>query len=87
LNSAVIRAVQRALHKGICHPPSAVWHAYWRWAAPQGIEADALPGQRAHDPEQVWPDGWPAPVPVLALRRGSAPATGDGAAGPRAGHH
>jgi hypothetical protein len=69
-----IRAVQRALHKGICHAPSVVWHAYWRWAALQGIEAEALRGQWAYDPEQVWPDGWLAQGRRLGQRRGSAPA-------------
>ena len=69
-----IRAVQRALHRGICHAPSVVWHAYWRWAALQGIEAEALRGQWAYDPEQVRPDGWLAQVPVLGRGRGPAPA-------------
>jgi hypothetical protein len=32
----------RAHHKGICHAPSVVWRAYCRWAALQGIEAEAL---------------------------------------------
>jgi hypothetical protein len=43
--------VQRALHKGVCHAPSVVWHAYWRPPALQGIEAEALGGQWAYDPE------------------------------------
>ncbi|KHD75993.1 hypothetical protein MB27_19040 [Actinoplanes utahensis] len=65
----VIRAHVRATHRGICHPPSVVWHAYTRWAAMQGI-LDVKPLQ-----EENWPDGWLAQVPVLAARRGSAPAT------------
>jgi ADP-ribosylglycohydrolase len=65
----VIRAHVRATHKGICHPPGVVWHAYTRWAAMQGIPDIAPRGK------DVWPDGWLAQVPVLAARRGSAPAT------------
>jgi ADP-ribosylglycohydrolase len=72
----LIRACVRGSHKGICHPPSVVWHAYCRWAAGQGIERERFrrrwaPGGAG----QVWPDGWLADVPVLAERRGSAPAT------------
>jgi ADP-ribosylglycohydrolase len=65
----IIRAHVRASHKGICHPPSVVWHAYRRWAAMQGIPG-IEPAQEEH-----WPDGWIAQVPALAIRRGSAPAT------------
>ncbi|MEU7993832.1 hypothetical protein AB0B83_00630 [Micromonospora sp. NPDC049060] len=65
----IIRANIRGTHKGICHPPRVVRHAYTRWAALQGI-----PGIKRWQ-EQDWPDGWLAQVPVLASRRGSAPAT------------
>ena len=65
-----IRALVRGAHKGICHPPSVVWHAYCRWAALQGLEA-----RRWGSGGEAWPDGWLAQVPVLAERRGSAPAT------------
>lgn len=65
-----IRALVRGAHKGICHPPSVVWHAYCRWAALQGLEAS-----RWGSGDEAWPDGWLAQVPVLAERRGSAPAT------------
>ncbi|MFJ4846335.1 ADP-ribosylglycohydrolase family protein [Streptomyces sp. NPDC088733] len=65
-----IRALVRDADKGICHPPSVVWHAYGRWAALQGLEA-----KRWESGEEVWPDGWLAQVPALAERRGSAPAT------------
>ncbi|MFV5999047.1 hypothetical protein ACNPQM_43905, partial [Streptomyces sp. NPDC056231] len=37
-----IRAIVRGNNKGICHPPSVVWHAYCRWAALQGIEAERM---------------------------------------------
>ncbi|MBB5114472.1 ADP-ribosylglycohydrolase [Micromonospora echinospora] len=67
--TGIIRANIRATHKGICHPPSVVRHAYTRWAALQGI-----PGIKRWQ-EEDWPDGWLAQVPVLAVRRGSAPAT------------
>ncbi|MFJ5219374.1 ADP-ribosylglycohydrolase family protein [Streptomyces sp. NPDC088354] len=65
-----VRALVRGAEKGICHPPSVVWHAYCRWAALQGLEA-----KRWDAGEGAWPDGWLAQVPVLAERRGSAPAT------------
>ncbi|MBO4210228.1 ADP-ribosylglycohydrolase family protein [Micromonospora echinofusca] len=65
----IIRASVRGTLRGICHPPSVVWHAYTRWAGVQGI-----PGvPRIQDAN--WPDGWLAQVPALAARRGSAPAT------------
>ncbi|MFE9538981.1 ADP-ribosylglycohydrolase family protein [Streptomyces sp. NPDC006691] len=69
-----IRAWVRGEHKGICHPPSVVWHAYCRWAALQGIEVERMRQRWAHG-DEVWPNGWLAQVPVLAERRGSAPAT------------
>jgi ADP-ribosylglycohydrolase len=65
----IIRAHVRMTHKGICHPPGVVWHAYARWATMQGISGIA-PWEK-----EGWPDGWLARVPVLAARRGSAPAT------------
>lgn len=72
----VIRAMVRGQHKGICHPPGVVLHAYCRWAALQGIEADRMRRRWAsHQADRVWPDGWLAGVPALAERRGSAPAT------------
>ncbi|MGW7258691.1 ADP-ribosylglycohydrolase family protein [Streptomyces sp. NPDC054834] len=67
-----IRAWVRGRHKGICHPPSVVWHAYCRWAALQGIEVERMRQRWGHG---RWPDGWLAQIPVLAERRGSAPAT------------
>ncbi|MEU6539969.1 ADP-ribosylglycohydrolase family protein [Streptomyces sp. NPDC047000] len=67
-----IRASVRGDHKGICSPSGVVWHAYRRWAALQGIELPDHPGSGSGGP---WPDGWLAQVPVLAQRRGSAPAT------------
>ncbi|WP_182905641.1 ADP-ribosylglycohydrolase family protein [Microbispora sp. H13382] len=70
----VIRASVRAAHKGICHPPSVVWHAYCRWAALQGIEVYDQNRQWS-DGSEHWPDGWLAGVPLLRERRGSAPAT------------
>jgi hypothetical protein len=70
-----IRAVQRALHKGICHALSVVCQAYWRWAALQGIEAEELRGSGRTTRSRSGLDGWLAQVPVLGQRRGSAPAT------------
>ncbi|MEU5591493.1 ADP-ribosylglycohydrolase family protein [Streptomyces sp. NPDC020298] len=71
-----IRALVRGAHKGICHPPSVVWHAYGRWAALQGIEVERIRRRWAGgSADKAWPDGWLSQVPVLAQRRGSAPAT------------
>ncbi|MFI6892857.1 ADP-ribosylglycohydrolase family protein [Streptomyces sp. NPDC050256] len=69
-----IRALVRGKHKGICHAPSVLWHAYCRWAAIQGIERHRME-RRWGGHGSAWPDGWLAQVPVLAERRGSAPAT------------
>ncbi|MGN9811525.1 ADP-ribosylglycohydrolase family protein [Micromonospora sp. BQ11] len=65
----IIRGHVRDAHKGNTHPAGMVWHAYTRWAAMQGI-----PGIKRWQ-EESWPDGWLAQVPVLSVRRGSAPAT------------
>ncbi|MFE0546557.1 ADP-ribosylglycohydrolase family protein [Streptomyces sp. NPDC058891] len=70
-----IRAFVRGSHKGICHPPSVIWHAYCRWAALQGIEVERMRRRWVSAGDEEWPDGWLAHVPVLAQRRGSAPAT------------
>ncbi|MFI2374862.1 ADP-ribosylglycohydrolase family protein [Streptomyces sp. NPDC018964] len=71
----IIRAMVRMEHKGICHPPSVVLHAYCRWAALQGIEVERMRRRWASKAGTEWPNGWLAGVPVLAERRGSAPAT------------
>ncbi|SOE56832.1 hypothetical protein SAMN05446589_1101 [Streptomyces sp. OV198] len=72
----VIRAMVRGSHKGICHPPGVVLHAYCRWAALQGIEVERMRRRWASAKNgEAWPDGGLAGVHVLAERRGSAPAT------------
>ncbi len=82
----LIRASVRGSHKGICHPPSVVWHAYCRWAAVQGVEPEAMRRRWGSGTgEGRWPDGWLARVPALAERRGSAPATVAALAGGRQG--
>lgn len=71
-----IRALVRGSHKGICHPPSVILHAYCRWAALQGIEVEKMRRRwSVGAADKAWPDGWLAEVPALAERRGSAPAT------------
>ncbi|MFD7135678.1 ADP-ribosylglycohydrolase family protein [Streptomyces sp. NPDC059894] len=71
-----IRAIVRGSHKGICHPPSVILHAYCRWAALQGIETERMRRRwTVGAADTVWPDGWLTGVPALAERRGSAPAT------------
>lgn len=69
----LIRASVRGNNKGICYPPGVIMHAYCRWAALQGIEGERMRRRWGHG--TAWPDGWLAGVPVLAERRGSAPAT------------
>ncbi|MGW1605172.1 ADP-ribosylglycohydrolase family protein [Streptomyces eurythermus] len=72
----LIRAMVRGQHKGVCHPPGVVLHAYCRWAALQGIEVERMRRRWVSYPTgRPWPDGWLADVPALAERRGSAPAT------------
>ncbi|MFJ4185117.1 ADP-ribosylglycohydrolase family protein [Kitasatospora sp. NPDC089509] len=70
-----IRASVRMDHKGICHAPSVIWHAYCRWAFLQGIEPEWFSERWTHGRDDRWPDGWLARVPALRERRGSAPAT------------
>lgn len=70
-----VRAMVRGSHKGICHPPSVLWHAYCRWAHVQGIERERMRERWRGSGTHAWPDGWLAGVPALAERRGSAPAT------------
>ncbi|MFD8611697.1 ADP-ribosylglycohydrolase family protein [Streptomyces sp. NPDC059631] len=71
----IIRAQVRGNHKGICHAPGVVLHAYCRWAFLQGIETAKMRRRWASHGGTPWPDGWLAAVPALAERRGSAPAT------------
>lgn len=68
------RASMRMSHKGICHAPSVIWHAYCRWATLQGITPRPFESQFAPGASQ-WPDGWLATVPALSQRRGNAPST------------
>lgn len=71
----MIRASVRHAARGISHPPSVVWHALVRWAHIQGIDAPDARKRMAYQAHNGWPDGWLVQVPVLAERRGSAPAT------------
>jgi ADP-ribosylglycohydrolase len=70
----IIRAQVRGNHKGICHPPTVILHAYCRWAFLQGIETEKM-WNRWGPHTDSWPDGWLVRVPALGERRGSAPAT------------
>ncbi len=71
----LIRASVRQRRKGICHPPSVVWHALVRWAHAQGVPLQKAYAEWRGGASDRWPDGWLAGVPALAERRGSAPAT------------
>lgn len=68
-----IRACVRGDHKGICYPPSVIWHAWCRWAHLQGIKGNF--GQQWEGGADEWPDGWLRQLGPLAARRGSAPST------------
>lgn len=72
---AIIRAQVRGHHKGICHAPGVLLHAYCRWAFLQGIEPERMARRWGFPGNSAWSDGWLAGVPALARRRGSAPAT------------
>lgn len=69
----LIRAHHRGTTKGICHPPSLVWHSLIRWAHGQGLPIPTDFEERFADGRQ--PDGWLHAVPALHQRRGSASAT------------
>ena len=71
----LIRASVGTRHRGPCHTPSVVWHAYARWAKLQDVAAPGLYAAWRPRAGARWPDGWLADVPALRLRRGSAPAT------------
>ncbi len=64
------RAWVRQVEKGICHPPSVVWHAFQRWGSIQGLLPTLDKGN-----SQPWPDGWLQQQAPLRQRRGNAPAT------------
>lgn len=57
----ILRAQTRGTLKGICYPPSVVYHAYLRWLLTQGY-----PKVKGFEPEY---DGWLLDVPELYQRR------------------
>jgi ADP-ribosylglycohydrolase len=57
----LIRAHNRGREKGICHPPSVVYHAYLRWLDSQG--------EHAPFPLPTMNDGWLAGIADLRSRR------------------
>jgi ADP-ribosylglycohydrolase len=79
----LIRASMRMSHKGICHTPSVIWHAYCRWATVQQITP--RPFQQWTSGAARWPDGWLVQVPALSQRRGNSPATVQALRGGRQG--
>ncbi|HUP86884.1 MAG TPA: hypothetical protein VM143_14595 [Acidimicrobiales bacterium] len=68
-----IRACVRQDNKGICDPPSVIWHALARWAHIQGLGPQFAENWTGGS--TVWPDGWLHHVRPLSIRRGDAPAT------------
>ncbi|MGX5653251.1 ADP-ribosylglycohydrolase family protein [Geodermatophilus nigrescens] len=81
----LIRALVRHSQRGICHPPSVVWHALVRWAHGQGVAAPEAYSVWRRGAGVTWPDGWLAEVPPVQARRGTAPATVAAIAGGRQG--
>jgi ADP-ribosylglycohydrolase len=79
----LIRASMRMSHKGICHTPSVIWHAYCRWATVQQITP--RPFEQWTSGAAKWPDGWLSQVPALSQRRGNTPATVHAIRGARQG--
>jgi ADP-ribosylglycohydrolase len=79
----LIRASMRMSHKGICHTPSVIWHAYCRWATVQQITP--RPFEQWTSGAARWPDGWLVQVPALSQRRGNSPATVQALRGGRQG--
>jgi ADP-ribosyl-[dinitrogen reductase] hydrolase len=49
----ILRAYVRSVERGICHPPSCVHHAYFRWARTQDLPMNAEIASSDN-----WPDGW-----------------------------
>ena len=74
VSEGIIRASVRGNAKGICHPPSVMWHALARWSVQQHLDLP-VDKQWRGGTSGAWPDGWLASVEVLSARRGSAPAT------------
>jgi ADP-ribosylglycohydrolase len=62
----LMRAQNRMRERGICHPPSVIWHAYARWLQTQGGEVASR-----DPPFEEMPDGWL--FHVSALHAGRAP--------------
>ncbi|MFN8018967.1 MAG: ADP-ribosylglycohydrolase family protein, partial [Acidimicrobiales bacterium] len=61
---AMIRALVRESHRGICHPPSHAQRSYWRWLTTQGFPWP--PVDHVPDPGR---DGWLITVEGLHQRR------------------
>lgn len=53
----LIRAWVRGEARGVCHPPSVVWHAYLRWLTTQGDSWREV-GGRFFSYDHPEPDGW-----------------------------
>ncbi len=71
----LIRAHERAIHRGICSVEGTIWHAWCRWAHIQGLGSQFAQRWNGGNQAAGWPDGWLHQVRPLSVRRGSAPAT------------
>lgn len=61
----LLRAETRYSHKGICHPPSVVYHAYLRWLHTQGEQC----GNEGKNHLVQNPSSWLYQLPELNSRR------------------
>lgn len=50
----LLRAITRENHKGICHPPTIIYHAYLRWFETQGEKIDSEQIKRWVYKEKSW---------------------------------
>lgn len=57
----LLRAYSRWRDRGICHPPTVIYHAYLRWLHTQGMQSKDSPFEQD--------DGWLIRVPELHHRR------------------
>ena len=62
----LLRGWVRGALKGICHPPSVIHHAYFRWHLTQGAAPDALHEEIGRE---IGRDGWLFGIAALHARR------------------
>jgi len=65
----LVRASVRGRSKGVCHPPSVVKLAYWRWLTTQGEFPKETESSPSEGQKPAWTDGWLLQQTVLHARR------------------